>query len=284
MKPCGMKDLADEIIVGMREALPAALGTDSEWIWPVCVCGSYVRGDFIEGNSDLDFSIILQPGMRDRGFRVWEIDSTPGGKAIRELVGSLLKGRTLCSHNPHGFDWVVVPWESLPKSRSEIHLPNGAPHLPLFSIFLFDYIENLEVLWGTDPRTILTDPLPFSVLAEAWFDSIPVSRQRHRDEGNECRIPFSAFKSIQIAQVLFGEQTLDKRRLLELYQTHVPDFRLKQFGCQVIRDKMEQKYPDKPCQFAPYDDYAAFEDELSQVVKQWLEGRSNKLEQAHSAD
>jgi len=241
----------------MRERLPDVLGLGGDGIRSVCVCGSYARGDFMGGSSDLDFNVFLED----------DTDSTTGQQAIRDLAASLLKGRTLQSHNPNQFDWLVLPWASLPKRGEEVHVPKDRPHFPLLNVFLFDYIEHLLVLWGRDPREVLPAAPNFRRLAGEWFDSVPTTRERYVREGNEWRIPFNAFKSLLVAQALFGERTLDKRRLMELYTANVPEFSMKDFGCRMIRDRLAARYPETPCQFAPYGEYVAFEDALSDVVK-----------------
>ena len=234
-------------------------------MWSVCVCGSYVRGDFIDRNSDLDINIVLKP--TDTEGNPDDAKSSAGCDAVKDLAVSLLKGRTLHSHNPEGLDWPVVSHEWLPRRTEDVHLPRGKPTFPLLNIFLFDYLENLLVLWGNDPRKILPPPPDFSVLAREWFEDLSSARERYRRTGQEWRIPFGVFKSIQVAQIVFGLRTLDKRRLLSLYETYVPDFPLKEFGSKVIRDKTEQRYPGNPCRFAAYQDYTRFEDQLAQVVQ-----------------
>jgi len=262
----GSKTLADELITSMREQLPKVLGSDGKGLWSVSVLGSYVRGDFFDGNSDLDFHLVSQPNHSDTEGPCF----SDGVLAVKGLVERILDGRVLYSHNPYQFDWVTSSWESLPKSQADIHIPDGSPTITSLNIFLFDYMENLLVLWGNDPRKIMPAPLNFEILARGWFDSALVARQRYRDEGNEWRIPFRIFKSIQVAQIVFGQYTLDKQRLLEFYEKHVPDFPLKQFGCRVIRSKMQSKYPEYPAQFDSYDVYGHFEDQLSEVVERKL--------------
>ena len=39
------------------------------------------------------------------------------------------------------------------------------------------YLENLLVLWGADARSVMPEPLPFTVLANAWFGSVQERRK-----------------------------------------------------------------------------------------------------------
>ncbi len=262
MVDTSMRALASELVLGLREQLPALLDQDNGGLWSVCLCGSYARGDFMDRNSDLDFHLVFAPGCGPVGNPY----DSPGFLAVKGLVKKLLAGREFICHNPGQFDWVISAYESLPKSQAKVHIPDGSPDIPLLSIFLFDYIENLLVLWGPDPRSVMPEPLPFAVLAEGWFSSVEIARNRYFETGDEWRVPFTTFKSIQIAQVLFGQRTLDKNKLSELFRRHVPDFPLKDFGCKVIDAKLAQTFPENPCKFAPWREYAALEDQLAELA------------------
>ena len=265
MPPSGTRELADELVAGMQSRLPDILKPDGSGLWSVCVCGSYVRGDFMDRNSDLDFCLIGQAGSDPTA--IHDPGACPGHQAARQLVVSLLRGRRLHSHNPHQFDWITVPWESLPKRQGEIHLPPSGPSVRLLNIFLFDFVEHLLVLWGSDPRSVVAEPPEVRDLAVAWFTRARNNHGIHIKQHTEFRIPMTVLNSIHVAQIVFGERTLDSRRLLDLYREHVPDFPLKHFGCQIIRSKLEQRYPDNPPEFAPWQQYIEFENQLAQVVE-----------------
>ena len=257
------KELADEIVGELIRRLPQTLSPDGKGLWSVCLFGSYPRGDFADHNSDLDFHLILQPDSPNRS----DPYETEGYAAVKDLADIVLDGRRLHSHNPNQFDWVVSAWESLPKNQKEVVLPDGkTPFFPYMSILLFDYKANLTVLWGNDPRELLPEPLDFRFLAKVWFGAMLAARGKYVDSGNTWRIPFSALKSIMVAQAALGELTVDKRRLAELYQAHVPKFPLKDFGVRMLEAKAAQRYPDAPCEFKDPSEYAEFEDQLANVV------------------
>ena len=73
-------------------------------------------------------------------------------------------------------------------------------------------------------------------------------------------------KSIMVAQAALGELTLDKRRLPDLYEAHVPEFPLKDSAARMLHAKAAQRLPDAPCQFRDPSEYAEFEDQLADVV------------------
>ena len=274
-----MKALADEVILGLKQHLPASLGDDGKGLRSVCVCGSYVRGDFMENNSDIDFNLVFESGID-----AWGPYSSGGFLTVKKLADSLLAGHRFACHNPDQFDWVTSAWESLPRRQADIHIPDGSPTVPLLNVFLFDYLRNLLVLWGTDPRSVMPAPLPFPSLAEGWFRGVPIARRRYLQSGKEWRVAFSAFKSIQVAQIFFGEQTLDKRRLPALYERYVPNFPLRDFGYKIIRGKLEQTFPENPCEFAPREEYAAFEDELSELTLKSIQMQRGGCERANTGD
>jgi len=259
-----MRQLADEIVAGLREGLGRALGADSG-VWSVCVSGSYARGDFIEGNSDLDLNIVYEPG-RSGAFPVYDDGAEPGRAAIQGLIGGILAERTFHSHSPHGLDVAPLLWEWIPKRTQDARLPEGSANFRYFNVFMFDFLENLLVLWGDDPRVVMpAAPDPRTFAAE-WFRRSQALNEHAEQADDEWRVPFRAFVSIQIAQIVFGERTLDKWRLLDLYEAHVPEFPMKAFGAKMIRDKVEARYPERPCKFAPRAEYVGFERQLGEVT------------------
>ena len=168
-------------------------------------------------------------------------------------------------------------WDWIPKSPEDILSPQEGPEFPYFNIFMFDYIENLLLLWGNDPREIMPDAPDPRIMTAELFSVLPAKCERAIRGGQDFRIPFNAFKAIQVAQIFFGERTLDKRRLLELYKQNVPDFPMKDFGYRVISDKMEQRFPDNPPHFAPISEYMDFMEQLGTVVKAALDKVGNGI-------
>ena len=261
------KELADELIESLRKKLPAILAPDGKGVKSVCVAGSYARGDFIPANSDIDFYIVYQPEtVIDKIPDYSLLKHGPAYDLIHGKVSDILGTRFFSSHCPDSFDWVPVPWEWLPKTRDDICLPEGVVNVRLLNIFLFDFIENLLVLWGDDPRQVLPQPLPIHQLAEKWFQRAVSINQSRLDQGNTAFIPCSVFNSLHVAQIVFGEQTLNKLFLADQFKKYVPDFPLKKFGLKMIQDKLNQRYPDKPFVSRPIEQYLQFEKQLAELV------------------
>ena len=261
------RQLADELIEGLRQGLPHTLGSDGMGVWSVCVMGSYARGDFIPNNSDLDFHLIFQSGPPDSPYPYVPCPE-PGNDAIIHLRDRILGGRKFISHHPFSFDWVTTSWDSLPKHTEEIRIEKEGPMIRLFGIFLFDYLENVQVLWGHDPRKeLFPSPPEVRDLALDWFICAKHARETNIANGEEVRLAMTAFNSLLVTQVVFGEQTLDRRRVPDLYLKYVPDFSMKSFGIDMLNAKLHSHYPDHPPDFAPWERYAEFEDQLAKIVE-----------------
>ncbi len=261
------KKIADDVITQLKSELPLLLGKTNKIIKSVCVAGSYVRGDFISHNSDIDFYIVYQPGTAKTAqpdYSLLEGNST--FNKIINLINKNLGDKNFISHSPFMSDCVPLPWEWLPNTQDEISLPKSNANIRLLNIFLFDFLENLMVLWGDDPRHVLPEPLPVSHFTEKWFHRVITMNETRLLENKTKFIPHSVFNSIHVAQIFFGETTLDKLLLLDQYEKYVPSFPGKSFGSEMILQKQNQQYPDKPFIPKPAEEYVIFEKQLAAIV------------------
>jgi hypothetical protein len=114
-------------------------------------------------------------------------------------------------------------------------------------------------------------------LAQQWFRQSKNAYKTWLAQGDALPwCAFRAFVSLQVAQVAFGRQTIDKRKLLALYEEYVPEFSLKDFGCWMIREKAEQRFPDHPPNFASADEYANFDAQLGELVQRKAEDATQR--------
>jgi hypothetical protein len=233
----------------------------------VCVSGSYARGDFVDANSDLDVTVILSEGVTANP------RECPGFLAVKAFAEETVDSRPFPAHTPGGIDWNPTLWHWVPKKPEDIVTPHPGPYFPPFGIFLFDFLRHVIVCWGPDPRTIFPPAPHPRAMADDWFSAAEVKQKKYVESGDRRRAAYSAHQSIQVAQIVFGELTLDKRRLRELYEKHVPPFGTKAFGSQVIEVALSQRYPDHPPRFAPAAQYAAFVRDLGSLVR----GQTQKL-------
>lgn len=266
-----MRAIADDIVASLPAALSRGLSGIDHGIWSVFLCGSYVRGDFIPGNSDLDFVVVFLPGRGYGEFPRYEGGCDEGLVAVHSILRVLLNGREFHGHHPNDFDVTPILCEWIPTTSEAVFLPDGTANFRYLNLFLFDLREHLRVLWGTDPRTILPSTYPFHTLVRKWFQQSQTVYKAFLANGDAARCAFRAFISLQIAQIVFGERTVDKRNLLELYTRNIPDWSMKDFGIHMIREKMDQRFPDHPPRFAPVEQYAVFDEQLGELVCEKLD-------------
>lgn len=226
----GTKKLAETIVNGLQDALSCA---NLPAIRSVYVSGSYCRGDWLDRSSDLDVGVII----RDVDDSLIEQDIQWLQKVLEELKGNV----AFPSHCPGGIDFSTSPESALPKSREEAAVP--APY-SLFSTTMFDLYAHHILLYGDELDHILPSCPDPTEAAGPWLAMLD---KRVEAMGPiHPRAMFLAYKAATAAQLHFGEATLNKYRILELYQEHVPDFEGKEFGEQVIRNYLGSFYPERP--------------------------------------
>lgn len=253
------KQLAREVVEGLKLELSRRSSLELENIFSVCISGSCVRGDFLVCNSDLDIDVIFKPGVDFR--------NDPGHLLVRSIVDKIIGGRPFPSHSPGGVDWNPLLWEWLPTSETGPIAPQNGPYFPPFGIFLFDYHRHLEVCWGEDPRQILASPPDPASMVREWFESLLVKIDRLVELGDRRRVAFGTLRTLQLAQIVFGELTLDKIRLAELYAENVPDFPMKPAGERVIQGYVRSQYPENPPEFEKICFYRKLVVELWDLVR-----------------
>lgn len=199
----------------------------------VYLSGSYCRGDWLDCSSDLDVGVII----RDTDPALIERDIQWLQNALKALQGTA----AFPSHCPGGIDFSTSPERALPKTREEAAVP--APY-SLFSTAMFDLYAHHILLYREELECVLP-PCPNP--AEAAGPWLAMLHQRMTALGpTHPKTMFLTYKAITAAQLHFGEATLNKYRMLELYQKHVPDFEGKEWGERVIRNYLGSFYPERP--------------------------------------
>jgi hypothetical protein len=242
------KRLAEEIAANLGQMLGTV---QLAAVRSVYISGSYCRGDWLDHSSDLDVNIVLRDtaqSVQDKDIQ-WIQSSIEKGKA----------GRNFPSQCPGGVDLGLISEKYIPKTQAEASIPS--PYSP-FSTTMFDLKAYHLTLYGEDPEEFLPPvPVPSSC-AGAWLRFLC-----GRQTDSSPRAMFGAYKAVTAAQLHFGEPTLNKYRMLELYQRYVPDFPDKPFGEQVIRNYIGSFYPERPPLLLPAARYAAFMTELERLVE-----------------
>lgn len=119
--------------VSFKECIRRRITVDPELskIHSLLLFGSYVRGDFVPGLSDLDILMIVG-------------DEAPDMDHLREIIGSCVEGV--------GHKLLDLPWERLENLRDPMNMGYGFKFL---TIYLRDFLENHEVVYGDEIAHIL---------------------------------------------------------------------------------------------------------------------------------
>ena len=200
--------------------------------------GSYARGDWLDGRSDLDIGLVTASG--------WE----SGFAEVERLASEAIAGAAFDAHTEGGVDWNLIDRAALPRTTSQAV---DSPY-PYFNVFRFDLDAHCEALRGDDFRESLPPVPPPGELARRFIQlrSQRVSQLEDSARGRR-RALYAAYKVAASLQLAYGEQTLDKFRMPALFETHVPDFPEKEPCARVIDDYVHGKdvlpgsTPSRPC-------------------------------------
>jgi predicted nucleotidyltransferase len=206
----------------------------------IYVPGSFSRGDWLNNSSDLDIHMIFAETNETRQNDL---------NIIYEIVEKAKDSKTFYSHTPGGIDYGFNEIINIPKTPEEALKPGPYPY---FSTLMFDIKKYCKTIYGIDLYKFLPEtPDPKKNIKE-WL-LILMERTKKLEMGN-IKIPFNTYKMILGLQILYGENTINKYEILQLYEKNVPEFEMKWFGGIVIRNYLGSMYPGRPL--------ASFENEL----------------------
>ena len=130
---------------------------------------------------------------------------------------------------------------------------------PYFSVFLFDFKANTQIIWGEDFKRKLPKAPDPATIAESWLrESLQRFRIIKNAPKDRQRAAYAAYKIILVAQLYYGERTLEKTRILKLYLDNVPEFPQKVVGEHIIRGYLGAIYPHRPAEDMDTDGYRGF--------------------------
>lgn len=227
--------IADHIVFDMSRRLADVGPVQLPTIRSVFIVGSWARGDWLNSLSDLDIKVLYHPHS-DHAAKCRDLtqlkDASFGGAPQPEFA----------SRRPGGIHWGTETW--IPLQQEHEYEIWGNPY---YSVFYFDFFAHRHHVWGEDFSHLLPDPVDTrSLLGMALqFGSELIDRLPETEEGLH-NIAGAAYRSVLMTQLAFGEQTLDKTRLLDLYLRNVPRFPMKPAGEFVIRQYLGAVYPDYP--------------------------------------
>ena len=114
--------------MALKECVRRRVAADPELsgIHSLVLFGSYVRGDFVPGLSDLDFFVVVR-------------DEPPDMDRLKEIIEGCAEGID--------YKLVDLPWEQLEDLRDPMRLGGGFKFL---TIYQRDFIEHHEVVYGEE--------------------------------------------------------------------------------------------------------------------------------------
>ena len=263
------REIATDVVSALKQDLPAETDESMKDIRSLFVSGSYVRGDWLERNSDIDISVVFHSGIgnvieTDFGVRyISNQNDFEGYKRIWQIITSAIGDREFYSQVPGGVDIMAYP--EGPESVEFIRELKGPRQ---FNVFLFDLLDNSQILWGENIIAKIPSPPDYGDLVLNAFQ-VSAERIARLEEGaaDKQRAAFLAYRAIQMAQIVFGEKTLDKRRLLYLYEKKLPEFSTKGVGSRIIRQYIGAFYPDHSPSFLDVPIYQRFYREVMGVAE-----------------
>jgi hypothetical protein len=182
----------------------------------VILFNSLVRGDYVPGASDIDLLAVF--------------DHEPSHEETEALIKCFTEASGLTAR-PSGekpiFDVLCISVDELPLEGT----PAAArpTRWKMLGIYAFDFVAHSRVLRGEDfrPRLVVRDPM--TMLAER-LGKLRELYYQPRKEGLEYMAAIGAGEFIRLAQLVFGEKTIDKRVVFANFDSLVPEFPGKEFA------------------------------------------------------
>lgn len=176
--------------MSFKECVREKITADPELskIYSLVLFGSYIRGDFVSGLSDLDILIVVK-------------DEPPDLDKLKESIQACAEGID--------YKLIDLPWERLENLRDPMNMGYGFKFL---TIYLRDFLEHHEVVYGEEVVHLI--PLyPMDELVR-W------RTQRLADSGklieeNPDLAPVVAGEVCRLIAVINGAQDISKQTILE---------------------------------------------------------------------
>ena len=207
-----------KIVGEVKEAIMALPEELKRKIVSVVLFGSILRGDFVPNVSDIDILIVFSDN------------------ASREDIDKILETIYSIGEKYRGFskyDKVIdVPW------MFEREIPmKGSGKRSIFkflSIYAFDFAKYSMVLYGRDIVNEIEIPDPKSLIIDRAKRLLELL-EKYESENNEYMISILAGEATRLAQIAYGEITIDKRKVLKNFLKYVPEYPMRTFAIEIWR-------------------------------------------------
>jgi predicted nucleotidyltransferase len=177
-------------IVSFKERVREKIAADPELskIYSLVLFGSYVRGDFVPGLSDLDFFVVVR-------------NELPDMDRLKEIIEGCAEGIK--------YKLIDLPWERLEDLRDPMRLGYGFKFL---TIYQRDFLEHHEVVYGEEVAHLI--PLyPMDELIRWRTERLANSGKLI--EENPDLAPVVAGEVCRLIAVINGAKGISKQTILE---------------------------------------------------------------------
>lgn len=197
-------------------------------VYSIALFGSLSRGDFVYGESDIDLMIVLEwPRIVEKeGWKGFDEYGMP----VREVFLECFKHLPVPESRGHLLDLPTVPRAHLPLRGVDVPLDPDFDY-PVFKylgVYRFD-LEHWKILYGEDFRSGLVEADYRGLLPTMAANLL----SRNRSVGSLKEVLGIALHAIRLSQVFYGEETLDKRKVMGNFQDLVPVFPLKHLAWEL---------------------------------------------------
>ncbi|MFH2110245.1 MAG: nucleotidyltransferase domain-containing protein [Candidatus Bathyarchaeota archaeon] len=194
--------------MSFKECIRRRITVDPELskIHSLVLFGSYIRGDFVPGLSDLDILVIVG-------------DEAPDMVRLHEIIGGCVEGV--------GHKLLDLPWERLENLRDPLNMGYGFKFL---TIYLHDFLENHEVVYGEEvahllPRYDMDALIRWRTERLSKLDELIKDRPDMAPvvAGEVCRLMalISGAEGISKQAVLDALKAVDDKQATDIYESYV---------------------------------------------------------------
>ena len=197
-----------------------------ENIVSIVLYGSLIRNDFKFGISDIDIFIIFKDDALN--MHIKEII-----KKIKSLEKYYNEGRFK--------DMIDIAWAYY----GELPLKGSGRQgfFKFLNIYAFDFVKNSIVIYGYDFRDQLEVKDPKNLIVSRAKDILMKLEQAKNR--NLDLIPILAGETIRLAQLCFGEITINKNVVLDNFLKYVPDYPMKKTAQLIWFEYMNPGFYEK---------------------------------------
>jgi len=201
--------------VSFKECVREKITADPERskIYSLVLFGSYIRGDFVPGLSDLDILIVVN-------------DELPDLDRLKESIQACAEGID--------YKLIDLPWERLENLRNPVNKGYGFKFL---TIYLRDFLENHEVVYGEKVSHLLPR---YDMDALIRWRTKRLSKYGELIKDRPDMAPVVAGEVCRLMALINGAEDISKQAVLEALRA-VGD----EQATDIYEEYVKKREPDK---------------------------------------